>query len=63
MTPTFYHQPKPTKNQSDSENFAPIKKQTPTFSTNNAWKTKFIQISHTGKEKKKEKKENKQTHS
>ena len=54
-----------TKHQThNSENFAPIKKQTPTFSTNNtnnAWKTKFIQISHTGKEKKKRRK-NKQTH-
>ena len=56
MTPIVYHQPKPTKNQRhNSENFAPIKKQIPTFSTNNAWKTKFIQISHTGKEKKRRK--------
>ena len=52
MTPTFYHQAKPTKNQRhNSENFAPSKKQTPSFSTNKAWKTKFIQILHTGKEK------------
>ena len=62
MTPTFYHQPKPTKNQThNSENFAPIKKQTPTFSTNYAWKTKLIQISRTGKEKKKRRKTNKHT--